>query len=347
MGVGDVNDIHHYPEPRAPEAEENRAIVLGEFGGLGLMVKDHMWQAENWGYEKMESAEALLIKYENFYREVFRLVKDPGLSAVVYTQTTDVETETNGLMTYDRFEVKMGIENIARAHAGYFAPGLKSELTQFIDSYEVDLTSPAGEPEIFYSLEGLDPDKNSSKFTAPFKISKSTRLKSVAVFPDGTKSRISEFRLEKVEPKKASEAKINPGLEYSFFEGAWEMLPDFSLEKPVRKGISPKIDLEPSRGREFDFGMKFSGFLNVPVTGVYLIYLSSDDGGRLIIDGEQIIDYDGIHGMGEKKAAIALETGLHPIEFTYFQHLGGRGLKLSWESGQIPKEEISAKFFGH
>ncbi len=65
-----------------------------------------------------------------------------------------------------------------------------------------------------------------------------------------------------------------------------------------------------------------------------------------MLDNQELIDYDGIHGMGEKKAVVALEKGLHPVEFYYFQHLGGQGIEISWESKEIPKEEISAKFFG-
>ena len=106
-GVGDVHDIHNYPEPRTPEPEENRAIVLGEFGGLGLPVEKHTWEKEAWGYRNMESFNELLEKYEQFYTTVWQFKDDPGLSAVVYTQTTDVETETNGLMTYDRKIIKL------------------------------------------------------------------------------------------------------------------------------------------------------------------------------------------------------------------------------------------------
>ncbi len=347
MGVGDVNDIHHYPEPRAQEAEEKRAIVLGEFGGLGLMVKGHMWQTENWGYEKMDDAEALLSKYENFYQQVFKLVENPGLSAVIYTQTTDVETETNGLMTYDRFEVKMGIQNIARAHAGYLAPRLRSEVTQFIDSYKVDLSTTARESEIFYSLDGTDPDENAQKFSTPFSITKTTPLKAIAIWADGNKSRVGEYQLEKVTPKPATLARIAPGLTYQYFEGVWEMLPDFSKERSARTGINDKIDLGPSREKSSDFGLRYTGYLNVPATGVYLLFISSDDGGRLYIDGEQLIDYDGIHGMGEKKVLVPLEIGLHQLEFIYFQHLGGKGLNISWESNEIQKEEIAGKFLGH
>lgn len=111
-GTGNIRDIHNYPEPKAPEAEKNRAIVLGEFGGLGLPVQGHTWEKKNWGYQKMNDSTDLLKKYEQFYNVIFDLVTEKGLSASVYTQTTDVETETNGLMTYDRKVNKMGIDNV-------------------------------------------------------------------------------------------------------------------------------------------------------------------------------------------------------------------------------------------
>lgn len=111
-GVGDVHDIHHYPEPRTPEPEEDRAIVLGEFGGLGLPVEKHTWAEEAWGYRNMKNFDELLDKYEQFYTTVWQFKDDPGLSAAVYTQTTDVETETNGLMTYDRKIIKLNPEDV-------------------------------------------------------------------------------------------------------------------------------------------------------------------------------------------------------------------------------------------
>jgi hypothetical protein len=117
-GTGHILDIHHYPEPVAPQAERERAVVLGEFGGLGLPVQGHTWEQKNWGYEKMGDSTALLRKYEDFYALVRQMVAEKGLSATVYTQTTDVETETNGLMTYDRKVDKMGFENVRRAMSG-------------------------------------------------------------------------------------------------------------------------------------------------------------------------------------------------------------------------------------
>lgn len=114
-GTGDVMDVHNYPEPVVPESEKERAIVLGEFGGLGLPLQGHTWEQKNWGYEKMGDSTALLRKYEDFYTLVRQMVVEKGLSASVYTQTTDVETETNGLMTYDRKVDKMGYANVRKA----------------------------------------------------------------------------------------------------------------------------------------------------------------------------------------------------------------------------------------
>ncbi len=106
-GVGDVLDVHHYPDPVAPPAQKDRAIVLGEYGGLGLPVTGHTWVQKNWGYRKMSDVAELKKKYQTYFYKILKLKKNPGLSASVYTQITDVETETNGLMTYDRKVIKM------------------------------------------------------------------------------------------------------------------------------------------------------------------------------------------------------------------------------------------------
>ncbi|HVV01783.1 MAG TPA: glycoside hydrolase family 2 TIM barrel-domain containing protein [Verrucomicrobiae bacterium] len=106
-GVGSVHDMHKYPGPGCPDPEPNRAVVLGEFGGLGLPVRGHTWQAEkNWGYRSYTNSTDLTEAYLKVTDPLPSLVKEKGLSAAVYTQTTDVEIEVNGLMTYDRALVK-------------------------------------------------------------------------------------------------------------------------------------------------------------------------------------------------------------------------------------------------
>ena len=117
-GVSDMLDLHHYPEPICPDLQENRAIVLGEFGGLGLGIDGHTWVDENWGYRNMQTKEELLQKYSDFYTEVWKFRDNGGLSAAVYTQITDVETETNGLITYDRKIIKMDPKELMKINTG-------------------------------------------------------------------------------------------------------------------------------------------------------------------------------------------------------------------------------------
>jgi hypothetical protein len=130
------------------------------------------------------------------------------------------------------------------------------------------------------------------------------------------------------------------------YDGDWQTLPDFSRQTPVGIGLVPKIDLSFSGKNEL-FGLAFEGYLDVPVTDVYLVYLISDDGARIYLDGTQFIDYDGIHSAGERNAAVALGKGLHPFRLIYFQRLGGRDLKILWESSAIPKSEISQPHWKH
>lgn len=117
-GAGDVMDIHVYPGPDSPAPEEKRAAVLGEFGGLALQVPDHMWTKEFWGYAGVPNSEALTERYERLYRRVWRLKEMPGMSASIYTQITDVETECNGLLTYDRAVIKVDVDRVRAANTG-------------------------------------------------------------------------------------------------------------------------------------------------------------------------------------------------------------------------------------
>ncbi len=115
-GSGDIYDIHKYPGPAMPEPESARAVVLGEFGGLGLPVEGHLWRdQDNWGYRSYETHDELQANYNGLIEELLPMI-GAGLAAAIYTQTTDVEIEVNGLMTYDRAIVKFDIEQMARTN---------------------------------------------------------------------------------------------------------------------------------------------------------------------------------------------------------------------------------------
>jgi len=125
--VGHILDLHNYPEPAMPRPDlfgAKQVIVLGEFGGLGLPVEGHTWQQkDNWGYQSFKSKEELVGKYATFMESLEKLIGQ-GLSAAVYTQTTDVEVETNGLLTYDRKVVKMPEARLKALHGKLYNPSL-------------------------------------------------------------------------------------------------------------------------------------------------------------------------------------------------------------------------------
>lgn len=111
---GDIIDLHNYPEPKLYLYDAQRSTVLGEYGGIGLVVKGHIWEADrNWGYVQFNSSDEVTAEYIKYAKQLKDLIYK-GFSAAVYTQTTDVEGEINGLMTYDRKVVKMNEEQIRK-----------------------------------------------------------------------------------------------------------------------------------------------------------------------------------------------------------------------------------------
>jgi beta-galactosidase/beta-glucuronidase len=117
--VGDIIDLHNYPGPAMPKAAlfgSRQAIVLGEFGGLGLPLEGHTWQEKNnWGYRSFQNADTLFRTYSSYMDQLVPFI-EKGLSAAVYTQLTDVEVEVNGWMTYDRKLMKLGTERLKKVH---------------------------------------------------------------------------------------------------------------------------------------------------------------------------------------------------------------------------------------
>ncbi len=114
--VGDTRDYHKYPGPEMPPTDPDRALVLGEFGGLGYPVEGHLWQKDkNWGYVNIKNQKDLIAMYIGLIDQLKPMIA-LGLSAAIYTQTTDVEGEINGVMTYDRKVVKLNNKKVLKAH---------------------------------------------------------------------------------------------------------------------------------------------------------------------------------------------------------------------------------------
>ena len=110
---GDILDLHNYPHPEMYLYDKDYINVLGEYGGIGWPVEGHLWQPDrNWGYVQFKSADEVLDTYEKYADMLIDLIDD-GFAGAIYTQTTDVEIEVNGLMTYDRKVVKLDMERLS------------------------------------------------------------------------------------------------------------------------------------------------------------------------------------------------------------------------------------------
>lgn len=114
---GDMLDLHNYPAPEMYLYDAQRANVLGEYGGIGWVVKNHIWEPDrNWGYIQFNSSKEVTDEYIKYTDMLYDLIIR-GFSAAVYTQTTDVEVEVNGLMTYDRKVIKVDEKRVREANA--------------------------------------------------------------------------------------------------------------------------------------------------------------------------------------------------------------------------------------
>ena len=137
------------------------------------------------------------------------------------------------------------------------------------------------------------------------------------------------------------------GLNYSYYEGSWSVLPKFADLKAVKTGTVTNFDLSV-REQDSNFGVVFAGYINIPATGEYTFVTGSDDGSKLFIDGQLVVNNDGLHGLREQEGTVTLTEGLHPIMVSYFERSGSEKLNVYWKNTahgvtvaqQIPDEVL-------
>jgi hypothetical protein len=135
-----------------------------------------------------------------------------------------------------------------------------------------------------------------------------------------------------------------PGLCFEVYEGSWTALPDFAQLKPVKSGTAPQPDVEV-RGRETAFALRFTGFLDVPRDGTWTFSVASNDGSKLFVAREEVVDNDHHHGVVEKSGILPLKAGKHPFAVVYFQDGGHTALEVHWEGPGTAKQRIPAGAF--
>ncbi len=217
----------------------------------------------------------------------------------------------------------------------------------FIDSISVKMDSPMGVDEIRYSVDGSEPDENSTLYENEFYLHEPTTLKARAFKKGFDDSHVSRVEFLKLDPQSSIEVEFpKSGLKLSYYEGEWDSLPDFGSLEAIKSSISSEIVI-PEYARDEYYGLVFEGYILIPKDGAYTFELFSDDGSILVINGEKIIDNDGLHGSAGRENKIALKKGYHPITINMFQKGGGQDVNLMIKGPGIEKEDIKGSFLYH
>jgi len=228
-------------------------------------------------------------------------------------------------------------------------PTISGPTPIFVDDLAVTVTSPRERIELCYTTDGSDPVATSPLASGPIRVKQTTTITARAFRAGQPVSPAAAATFTRVVPKPAA-ARANevsrPGVLYEYFEGAYDKVADLVSQSPIKSGTNSSFDVKP-RGRDERFALRFRGFLNVQLTGVYQFFVTSDDGSRLLIDGEVVVDHDGLHGATEKTGIVALAAGVHSIQVDYFNRDGGYDLKVHWAGPEIPRQPITERDLGH
>ena len=203
------------------------------------------------------------------------------------------------------------------------------------DSALVRMSSETEGTEIRYTLDGQEPDENSSLYKKAFSVHKTTVIKAKA-FKTGRKPSFAKTSvITFIDPK-------TNGLNYTYYEGDWDKLPDFDTLTPLNSGQVYKIGLDEIVAREDCFGLVFRGTIDIKEAGDYRFFITSNDGSQLFIDDTLLINNDGLHGPGEKSGDKRLSAGKHKIKVLYFQKGAGLYLQALYEGPGVKKQVIPA-----
>ena len=145
--------------------------------------------------------------------------------------------------------------------------------------------------------------------------------------------------------QRSKNANADAGLNYAYYEGSWDKLPDFDALTPVQTGVVKYFDIRP-RERDDNYGFKFTGFVKIPANGRYTFFTTSDDGSRLFIGSKRVVDNDGLHSSQEKTGSIRLKKGLHPITVTFFEKGGDEILEIGYVRSSPGKPVAAGKTDG-
>ncbi|HPG41278.1 MAG TPA: DUF5605 domain-containing protein [bacterium] len=216
----------------------------------------------------------------------------------------------------------------------------------FYDQIVVRLTHPYPNT-LRYTLDGSVPSINSQPYTGSILINKNTPLRVLSIEGNRMSNLLAiDFKQSGMQPATEVDG-LDNGLEYRLFKGKWESMPDFTKLTPLKKGLTNQIDPGLVDENEDFFGLVFQGYILIPEDQVYNFYASSDDGSLIFIDGQKVVDNDGVHGVVEQRGQIGLKQGYHALEVRFFDNWYGQFLKIEIESPKMARQAVPSTMLFH
>ena len=205
------------------------------------------------------------------------------------------------------------------------------ETTSFVGTHHVSLFHRFPNLDVRYTVNGSQPGKDASIYSGPIEIDRSTTITAALFDREGMRrSAFQEQEYHKMEVVKSVSRPggLKRGLAYTYAEGTFTVLPDFAGLPALKSGTAQDFDVAALAEREDHYAIEYTGYIQVPETGLYTFYTYSDDGSQLIIGDRLVVDNDGSHSARLKEGVIALEAGFHPLRLRYFEDYDGQVLKL-------------------
>jgi predicted phosphodiesterase len=214
----------------------------------------------------------------------------------------------------------------------------------FEDTQEVMMEAVFENLQIRYTTDGSEPTSSSPLYDGPISINSSSTVRARAFSEDNKASRISASKFRKVELlEPVSVTSLQAGLIYKYFKHTgFDFLPDFGNFEPQKVSTTTVITIEDLRDQDDYFAFEFEGFIEITEAGRYTFFTNSDDGSKLFIHGQEIVNNDGTHGMREREGEVMLLEGLHPIKIQHFENGGGEGLEVTYKGPGFEQMEIPA-----
>ena len=300
---------------------------------------------------------AILPKYPSDKKLVLKDMQIPAGTVITFLSTKENlqwQQQADNLVVsfpdYNANKIKapyafvLKIENFGR-----FAAKPKMNI-----SYEKNSLNPVisfaknNDTKIYYTIDSGKPTNNSISYSAPFLINKTSVINAIAIEPNALPSTVLTHEVKVYHWMKPLKVKnLHPGISWKYYEPEGKISLESIENSPVKKeGIANEIS-EKVKQREEKYALQFNGYIKINNDGIYTFSTLSDDGSKLFIDGEEIVNNDDEHGAVEVLGEAALKRGFHKIKVIYFDGGGGNELRVYWSDGNKEKEPLPPSMLFH